>query len=133
MSSTRGNAQRVAQYASALLLIAAGGIHLFLVLIGTGGFLGVTFVLNAVAGIALGIGMFMLRGTMLRLTAVLGLLFMIASLGALLTALTIGLFGIRTSWSDTLAPHTVVVESIGVVVLAVTTTMLFRSSRADRA
>lgn len=131
MSST-GGAARTARIVSAILLIAAGGIHLLLVLLGTGGLLGAAFVLNAVAGIALGIGMLLLRGTMLRLAAVLGLLFMIASLGALLTALTVGLFGIRTSWGDTLAPHTVVVESVGVVVLAVTVAMLFRPRPAER-
>ena len=50
---------------SAVLLLAAGGIHLYLVFNGVGGILGVMFVLNAVAALVLAIGMVALRGRLL--------------------------------------------------------------------
>jgi hypothetical protein len=58
---------------------------------------------------------------------VLSLLFLIATLGALVLALTVGLFGITQTWDFTLVPETVIVESIGIVVLAVTTVLVFRN------
>jgi hypothetical protein len=114
---------------SAIVLLAVGGIHLFLVFDGVGGLLGVLFVLNAIAGLVLAIGMLVLRGRLLSLTTVLSLLFVIATLLALILALTVGLFGITETWSFTLVPQTVVVESIGIVVLAINTLLVFRSQR----
>jgi hypothetical protein len=114
---------------SAVLLLATGGIHLFLVFNGVGGILGVAFVLNAVAGLVLAIAMVALHGRLLQIATVLSLLFLIATLGALLLALTVGLFGIRETWDFTLVPETVIVESIGIVVLAVTTAMVLRMPR----
>ncbi|WP_019180726.1 hypothetical protein [Microbacterium yannicii] len=118
---------------SAVLLLAAGGIHLYLVFNGVGGILGVMFTLNFVAGLVLAIAMVVLRGRLLRLASVLSLLFMIATLLALVLALTVGLFGITQTWDFTLVRETVIVESIGVVVLAVTTVVLFRTPRDGRA
>lgn len=112
---------------SAVVLLAAGGIHLFLVFWGVGGILGVMFVLNGVAGILLAIAMLVLRGRLLQLATVLSLLFMIATLLALILALTVGLFGITQTWDFMLVPTTVIVEAIGIVVLAVTTVMVFRT------
>ena len=114
---------------SAIVLLAIGGIHLFLVFDGVGGILGVSFILNAIAGIVLAIGMLALRGTLLRVATVLSLLFVIASLLALVLALTVGLFGIRESWGFTLVPQTVVVDAIGVVVLAITSAVVLPSRR----
>jgi hypothetical protein len=113
---------------SAIVLIVIGGIHLFLVFDGVGGTLGVLFVLNAIAGIVLGIGLLALRGRLLKVATVLGLLFAIASLLALLLALTVGLFGITEVWTFTLVPETVVVDAIGVVVLAITSARVLRAS-----
>ena len=45
-------------------------------------------------------------------------------------ALTVGLFGIRESLDFELVPTTLVVESVGTLVLAVTTALLFRLRRA---
>ena len=115
---------------SAILLAVAGGIHLYLLTVGVGGLLGVLFVLNGIAGLVLAVGMLVTRGTLLRITTVLGLLFLIASLAALLLSLTVGLFGIREVWSFTLVPETVIVEAIGVVVLAITTAAVLRRPRA---
>ena len=105
---------------SAVILAAIAGIHLFLVFDGVGGLLGTMFVLNAIAGFVLAIAMLALRGAWLRIATVLSLLFVIASLAALLLALTVGLFGIREVWSFTLVPETVIVEVIGIVVLGIT-------------
>ncbi|WP_181784502.1 hypothetical protein [Pseudonocardia pini] len=112
---------------SALALLAMGGIHLYLVFNGTGGILGVLFVLNAVGGLVLALAMLLFRGTLLVLASVLSLLFLGGTLLALVLALTVGLFGIRSSLDYDLATTTLVVESIGVVVLLVTTVLLARS------
>ncbi|GAA1838855.1 hypothetical protein GCM10009836_17350 [Pseudonocardia ailaonensis] len=106
---------------SALALLAMGGLHLWLVFHGTGGILGVLFVLNAIGGLALAIAMLATRGRLLLVSSVLSLLFLGGTLLALVLALTVGLFGIRSSLSYDLATTTLVVEAIGVVVLLVTT------------
>lgn len=130
MAETSTRVVWIMRILSAILLAAAGGIHLYLALNGVGGVLGVLFVLNFVAGVVLAIGMLVLRGRLLRWTSVLGLLFLIATLGALVLALTIGLFGITQTWDFTLVPETVIVESLGIVVLAVTTALLWRAPHA---
>ena len=132
MAETSTSVMWIMRILSAVLLLAAGGIHLYLALNGVGGILGVAFVLNFVAGLVLAIGMLALRGRLLLWTSVLGLLFLIATLGALVLALTVGLFGITQTWDFTLVPQTVIVESIGIVVLAVTTYLLWRAPRSPR-
>ena len=112
---------------SAIFLFATGVIHLVLVFNGTGGILGVAFTLNGIAGIVLAIAMLVLRSRLLQWATVLSLLFMIATLLALILALTIGLFGITEEWDAFLVPQTVVIESIGIVVLAITTALVLRS------
>jgi len=121
----------VVRIASAILLLAIGGIHLSLVITGTGGILGVMFVLNGIAGVVLAAGMLLLRGRFLMVGAVLGLLFSIASLLALLLALTIGLFGITEKWTHPLVPQTVAVDAVAVVVLAITSGVIFRALRDE--
>ena len=111
---------------SSIVLLTVGGIHLYLVLHGVGGVLGVLFVLNAVGALVLAIGMLVLRGRLLQLAVVLSLLFVMATLTALLLALTVGLFGITEVWSFTLVPQTVLIESIGIVVLAIACGVLLR-------
>ena len=73
--------------------------------------------------------MIALRGRLLLLASVLSLLFLIATLLALVLALTVGLFGITETWDFTLVPQTVIVESIGIVVLAITAVLLLRAVR----
>lgn len=114
---------------SALLLLATGGIHLYLVFHGVGGVLGVAFTLNFVAGLVLALAMLTARGRLLALASVAGLLFLIATLLALVLALTVGLFGITETWEFTLVPETVIVESVGIAVLALTTAVVFRMPR----
>ncbi len=122
---------RVMRVVSAIVLFAIAGIHLFLVFDGVGGTLGVLFILNTVAGIVLGIGMLVLRRTLVRVATILGLLFTIASLLALVLALTVGLFGITETWTFTLVPETVIVDAIGVVLFAITSPLVFRATRAS--
>ena len=121
---------RVMCILSAIILIAAGGIHLLLVFDGTGGVLGELFVLNGIAGIVPGVGILALRKRLLLLlTSALGLLFIAATFFSLLLALTVGLFGIAAIWSLPLVPQTFVIEGIGVIVLAVTMALVVRARR----
>ncbi len=126
MTESSGRALWIMRILSAIALLATGGIHLYLALNGVGGLLGVMFILNAVAGLVLATGMVLLRGRLLQLVTVLSLLFLIATLGALFLALTVGLFGIHETWDFMLVPETVIVESIGIVILAITTAMVLR-------
>jgi hypothetical protein len=133
MTDSSQGVLRVMRILSAIVLLAIGGIHLYLVFNGVGGLLGVLFVLNGIAGIVLAIGMLVLHGRLLKLATVLSLLFTIASLLALLLALTVGLFGITETWTFTLVPQTVVVDAIGVVVLAITSVLALRTPRTVQA
>lgn len=117
---------------SAIFLLAAGGIHLFLVFTGTGGILGVMFVLNGIAGIVLAIAVVVLRGRLLQLATVLSLLFLIATLLALILALTVSLFGITETWDNPWVLPTVIIEAIGIVVLAITTALVLRAPVASQ-
>jgi hypothetical protein len=115
---------------SAALLLVMGGIHLFFVLTGTGGELGVLFVLNAIGALVLAIAMVVAPRGLLPLASVLSLLFMVGTLLALVFALTVGLFGISATIGGELVVTTIVVESIGIIVLAATTAMAYRMRHA---
>ena len=117
------------QVLSALFLLAMGGIHLYLALTGVSGVLGVLFILNAVGALALAIAMVVLRRRLLLAACVLGLLFIGGTLLALVLAMTVGLFGIGETLHGRLVPTTLVVESIGVIVLLVTTALVARRQR----
>jgi hypothetical protein len=121
---------RAWQILSALFLLAMGGIHLYLALNGVGGLLGVLFILNAVGAAVLAIAMLVLRGQLLLVASVLSLLFTVGTLLALVLALTTGLFGIGESLHGRLVPTALVVESLGTVVLLVTTALAYRPRRA---
>ena len=115
---------------SAIVLLVMGGIHLYLVFDGVGGLLGGLFVLNAVGALVLAIAIIVLCGRLLLLATVLSLLFMVGTLLSLVLALTVGLFGIHEVSSFKLVPTTLVVESIGTIILAVTVALVLRSQRA---
>ena len=117
---------------SALALLAMGGIHLYLVLDGVDGVLGVLFVLNAIGGLLLAIAVLAAPRRLLAIASVLGLLFLVGTLLALILALTVGLFGISEVIDGQLVVTTLIVESIGIVVLAVTTALAFRMQRAGQ-
>ncbi|HKS98923.1 MAG TPA: hypothetical protein VJT31_05270 [Rugosimonospora sp.] len=114
----------------ALALLAMGGIHLYLVFDGVKGLLGKLFVLNVVGALVLAIAITVLRGRLRSLATVLSLLFMVGTLLALVLALTVGLFGIHEVLSFTLVPTTLVVESIGTIILGTTVALALRSQPA---
>jgi hypothetical protein len=115
------------QALSSLLLLAMGGIHLYLRFNGSGGLIGVLFVLNAIGGLVLAVAILAARRRLdLVVASVLGLLFMAGTLLALVLALTVGLFGIRQQLGGELVVTTLVVESIGTLVLAVTVAWVLR-------
>jgi hypothetical protein len=115
---------------SAIMLLVIGGIHLYLVFYGVGGLLGALFLLNAVGALVLAIAVTVLRGRLLMLATALSLLFVVGTLLALVLALTVGFFGIHEVLSFKLVPTTLVVESIGTIILAVTAALVLRSRRA---
>jgi|SRR5689334_6188650 len=118
------------QVLSALLLLAMAGIHLYLVVFaGVGGLLGTLFILNGIGGLILAIAILAARRGLLALVSGLGLLFMGGTLLGLVIALTVpaGLLGIHESIHTQLVPTTLVVESIGVIILAVTSTLALRA------
>lgn len=112
---------------SALMLLAMAGIHLYLIFYGVGGLLGKLFVLNVIGGVVLAVAVVAAPSRLVPLSTVLSLLFMVGTLLALVLALTVGLFGIREVLSFTLVPTTLVVESIGSVILAITLAVELRS------
>jgi hypothetical protein len=116
---------------SVIMLLVMGGIHLYLVFYGVRGLLGTLFVLNAAGALVLAIAITVLRGRLLLLATVLSLLFMVGTLLALVFALTVGLFGIHEVMSFRLVPTTLVVESIGTIILAVTCALLLPLRRAS--
>jgi hypothetical protein len=121
------------QVASALALLVMGGIHVYLVLFaGFGGLLGTLFVLNGIGGLVLAVAVLVARRRFLALVCVLSLLFLGGTLLGLVLALTpAGLLGIHESIDGELVPTTLVVESVGVVVLAVTSWLAAAASRPD--
>ena len=117
------------QVLSALFLLAMGGIHLYLALTEESGVLAILFILNAVGALALATAMVVLRRRLLLAASVLSVLFMAGTLLALVLALTVGLFGIGETLNGDLVPTTLVVESVGVLVLLVTSALVGRARR----
>ncbi len=115
---------------SAIVLLVMGAIHLYLVFYGVGGLLGVLFVFNAIGALVLAIAVMVLRGRLLLLATVLSLLFMVGTLLGLVLALTVGLFGMHEVFSFKLVPTTLVVETVGTIILAVTVAQVVRFRRA---
>jgi len=115
---------------SVLALLAMAGIHLYLVLDGVDGLLGVLFILNGIGGLLLAIAMLVAPRRFLLAASVLSLLFIAGTLLALVLAMTVGLFGISEQIDGRLVPTTIVVESLGIIVLAVTTALALRLRRA---
>jgi hypothetical protein len=118
------------QALSAVSLLAMGGIHLYLVVFGgTGGLLGVLFVLNAIGGLVLAVAMLAAPRRLLLLACVLSLLFIAGTLLALVLALTVSFVGIREQLGGELVVPTLVVESIGTIVVVMTTVLVNRMRR----
>lgn len=86
--------------------------------------------LDVIGGVVLAIAVVVLRGPLLLPAAVAGTLFMVGTLLGLVLALTVGLFGIHEVLSYQLVPTTLVVESLGTIVLALTTALLQQTRRS---
>jgi len=112
---------------SAIVLVVMGAIHIYLVFYGVGGLLGALFVLNGVGALVLAVAILLLRGRLQLAASVLSLLFMVGTLLALVLALTVGLFGIHEVLTFRLVPTTLVVESVGSVILAVNLVLQYRA------
>jgi hypothetical protein len=109
----------VLRLVGAVLLAAMGGIHLYLWLTGArSGFIGPAFLLNTAAGFGLGFLLLVTPRRFLQWVAALGALVCLGTMGALILASTVGLFGFHESTEAPLFWQSIAVESVGVVVLA---------------
>lgn len=116
---------------SALLLLVMGAIHLYLVVFsGFAGWLGTLFVVNAVGGLVLAIAILFVGRGLLPLTSAVSFVFLAGTLLGLVISLTVGLFGINEQIDGQLVVTTLVAESIGAIVLAVTTVLAVRARPA---
>ena len=131
VSRSGGRNLLVWQVLSALLLLAMGGIHLYLVFHGFDGLVGTLFVLNAIGSLVLAIAIVLARGRLLSVVSVLSLLFMAGTLLSLILALTLasGFLGVHEQLGAQLVSTTLIVESIGTIVLVVTTALAVRAQR----
>jgi hypothetical protein len=109
----------------AALLAAMAGIHVYLYLNGYQGVptIGVLFLLNGIGGAILTIAVSGAPRRFLGVAGLLGALFELGTLAALVAAILIpgGLFGFQESVQAFLVPTTLAVESAGVLVLAALT------------
>lgn len=106
--------------AGALLTAAMGGIHLVLWFDGFRDIpiIGVLFLLNAIGAAVLAVALVAVPRGQLATVAGLAALFTAGTLAGLVVSLTVGLFGVREFLGAPLVPTTLVVESVGTVVLA---------------
>lgn len=104
----------------AVLLAAVGWIHLSLWLDGYRNIdvIGPAFLLNTVGGLGLAALLLVAPRRLLRWVAVLGALFCIGTLGALIVSTTVGLFGFVESTAAPLWWESFWIEVAGFVVLA---------------
>jgi hypothetical protein len=105
----------------AALLVAMAWIHLYLWNQGYSDIdvIGPAFMLNAIAGFVLAIGVLLAPRRLLGWVAAAGALLQAGTLGALMLSVTVGLFGFVETTSASLFWETVIVEVAGAVVLAV--------------
>lgn len=105
----------------ALLLVAAGAIHLYLWSTGydTIAWIGPLFLVNAIGAFALALAILATPRRLLFWPAAAGALLQIGTLGGLFLSSTVGLFGFVESSAASYYWDSVIVESVGFVVLAV--------------
>ena len=103
----------------ALLLVAAGAIHLYLWSTGYDSidWIGPLFLVNAVAGFLLAVAVLAAPRRLLFWPAGAGALLQIGTLGGLILSSTVGLFGFVESSAASYYWESVIVESVGFVVL----------------
>jgi hypothetical protein len=112
----------------AALLLAIAGIHLYLWQQGYRDIevIGPSFLLQAVIGVGGALLVLVAPRRLLWVAAVLGALFALGSLGALILATTVGLFGFVESTKADLWWETLWVEIAAIVVLAALTVLAAR-------
>lgn len=112
----------------AALLLAIAGIHLYLWQDGYRGIdvIGPAFLLQAVIGLGGAVLVLIAPPRLLPIAALLGALFALGSLGALIVSTTVGLFGFVESTAAELWFETFWVEVAAVVVLGLLTALTAR-------
>src|SRR3954452_17215612 len=115
-----GTALGILRILGALLLLALAGIHFYLWRQGYDSIevIGPAFLVDTVLGVG---GALLILASPLRwlpVAAVLGALLCLGTLGALLVATTVGLFGFTEAMQAQLCGKSLVVEAVGFVVLA---------------
>jgi hypothetical protein len=110
----------VLRVVGALLLAAAGGIHLYLWSTGYDSidWIGPLFLVNAAGGFVLAVAVLIAPRRLLFWPAGAGALLQAGTLGGLILSSTVGLFGFVESSAASYYWESVIVESIGFVVLA---------------
>lgn len=113
----------VIRIAAAALLVAMAAIHLWLWFDGYAEIplVGPGFLVDTAGGVLLAVALFAAPRRAVGAIAFLGALLMAGTLAALVLSLTVGLFGFFDGLQAPLVPTTLVVESVGVVVLLATT------------
>jgi hypothetical protein len=103
----------------AALLLAMGGIHLYLWQTGYRDIhiIGPAFLANAILGALAAVALLLTPQRWLTWVSLLGGLLEIGTLGALLLSLTVGLFGFVEAWSAPLVVPTIIVEAAGFLLL----------------
>ena len=111
----------VLRIVGALALLGMAYIHYHLWGIGyhTVSLIGPLFLVNAIAGAALAIAVLTVPRGLLGITSALSSLFTLGTLAALLVSLFWGLFGFKETTGAPLLKTTLIVEGLGVLVLAV--------------
>lgn len=112
--------QWLLRVAGAILSAAMAGIHLYLWVDGYRDIpiIGLLFLLNAIGGGLLALALLVVTDRPLGLVAAVGAVFTAGTLAALIVSLTVGLFGLRETLQVPYVLSTLVVESLGTVVLA---------------
>jgi hypothetical protein len=109
----------VLRLVGAALLAVMAWIHLDLWFgITISGFIGPAFLLNVIAGFGLAVLLLVTPRRFLPWVAALGALVLLGTMGALIIASTVGLFGFHEHTSAPWYWQSIVVESVGAVVLA---------------
>ena len=118
----------------ALLLLAIAGIHVYLWQQGYRNIemIGPAFLAQSVIAVGGAALLFLTRGRLLAVAAVLGALFALGSLGALLVSTFVGLFGFRESMAADLWWETIWVEVAAAVVLGALAALANRRGRCWR-
>lgn len=114
--------------AGAVLSAAMAAIHLYLWVDGYRDLptIGPLFLLNAIGGGLLTLALLVAGRRLLGPVAGLGALFTAGTLAALVISMTVGLFGVRETLQVPYVLSTLVVESLGTVVLVVLAVVLAR-------